>query len=56
MVVVYNGSEDWEGEIWFHDLFPDLPDELRQYVPQFKLFFINLRRMPDVNTYNPSMY
>ena len=44
MVVVYNGSEDWEGEIYFQDLFPDLLEELRPYVPQFKLFFINLRR------------
>ena len=44
MVVVYNGSEDWDGEIWFQDLFPNLPEELRRYVPQFQVFFINLRR------------
>jgi hypothetical protein len=44
MVVVYNGSEDWSGEIWFQDMFPDLPKKLRQYVPQFRVFFINLRR------------
>ena len=44
MIVVYNGSEDWDGEIWFHDLFPDLPEELREFVPQFRVIFINLRR------------
>ena len=44
MIVVYNGPEDWEGEIRFQDLFPDLPEELRQYVPQFRVFFINLRK------------
>jgi hypothetical protein len=45
MVVVYNGNEDWDGEIWFQDLFPDLTDELRQLVPQFRVIFINLRRL-----------
>ena len=44
MIVVYNGSEDWDGEIWFQDLFPDLPEKLREFVPQFRIIFINLRR------------
>jgi len=44
MIVVYNGSANWEGEIWFHDLFPDLPEKIRQLVPQFRVVFINLRR------------
>ena len=44
MVVVYNGNEDWEGEIWFQDMYQDLPEKLRQYVPQFRIIFINLRR------------
>jgi len=44
MVVVYHGSEDWDGEIWFHDLFPNLPERLREFVPQFRVIFINLRR------------
>jgi len=44
MIVVYNGSEDWDGEIWFHDLFPHLPEKLREFVPQFRIIFINLRR------------
>ena len=43
MVVVYNGNDDWNGEIWFQNLFPHLPEELRPYVPQFRVFFINLR-------------
>jgi hypothetical protein len=44
MVVVYNGRENWEGEIWFQDFYPDLPEEIRQLVPQFRVIFINLRR------------
>ena len=44
MIIVYNGTEDWEGEIQFQDLFPNLPEELRPYVPQFRIFVINLRR------------
>ena len=48
MVVVYNGAEDWDGEIWFQDLFPHLPDELRPYVPQFRVIFINLRRFKEL--------
>ena len=44
MIVVYNGSENWDGEIWFQDLFPDLPEKLREFVPQFRIIFINLRR------------
>jgi len=44
MVVVYNGAEDWEGEIWFQDIFPELSDELQPLVPQFRVIFINLRR------------
>jgi len=43
MIVVYNGTEDWEGELWFQDLFPNLPEELRIFVPQFRVFVINLR-------------
>jgi len=44
LVVVYNGSKEWEGEIRFQDLFPNLPEELREFVPQFRVIFINLRR------------
>jgi len=46
MIVVYNGDEDWDGEICFQDIYPDLPEELRPYVLQFKIIFINLRRFP----------
>jgi len=44
MVVVYNGAEDWDGEIWFQDIFPDLSEEIQPLVPQFRVIFINLRR------------
>jgi hypothetical protein len=45
LIVVYNGNEDWDGEIYFQDLYPNLPEELRRYVPQFQVIFINLRRL-----------
>jgi len=44
MIVVYNGSANWEGEIWFQDMYQDLPKKLRRFVPQFQIVFINLRR------------
>jgi len=44
MIVVYNGNEDWDGEIRFQDLYPGLPERLREFVPQFRVIFINLRR------------
>ena len=44
MVIVYNGNEGWNGAIWFQDLYPDLPEDVRQFVPQFQVIFINLRR------------
>jgi hypothetical protein len=43
MVVVYNGDEDWNEDIFFQDLYPNLPPELRPYLIQFKIIFINLR-------------
>jgi len=43
MIVVYNGTEDWEGEIWLQDLFPNLPEKLCPFVSQFRVFVINLR-------------
>ena len=44
MIVVYNGTEDWDGEIRFQDLYPFLPEKLRRLVLQFEIIFINLRR------------
>ena len=49
MIVVYNGNKDWDGEIWFQNMFPDLPAELGPFVPQFRVFFINLRRFDYAN-------
>ncbi|MDR1491275.1 MAG: hypothetical protein LBT05_00905 [Planctomycetaceae bacterium] len=43
MVVLYNGANKEYGyEISFQDLFPDIPDGLKPFVPQFKIIFINL--------------
>ena len=45
LIVLYHGSEDWEEkEIWFQDLFKDIPPALRDLVPRFKVLVINLRR------------
>lgn len=44
MVVFYCGKEDWDTEIRYQDMFTDLPEELRQYVPQVRMFGINLNR------------
>jgi hypothetical protein len=37
MVVVYNGSEDWDGEICFQDVLPNIPEKLRRFVLQFQV-------------------
>ncbi|MCL2624897.1 MAG: Rpn family recombination-promoting nuclease/putative transposase, partial [Planctomycetaceae bacterium] len=44
MIIIYNGRERWNDEMWFQDLYTDLPEELRRFVPQFQLMVINLRR------------
>jgi hypothetical protein len=44
MVVVYNGDEDWDLDVWFQDFYENVPEELRPYLLQFKIIFINLRK------------
>jgi len=44
MVLVYCGAEDWVDEIRFQDIYPFIPEPLRQFVLQFRLIVINLRR------------
>jgi hypothetical protein len=46
MVLVYCGKEDLdEKNVWFQDIFgEDIPELLRQFVPQFRLIVINLRK------------
>ncbi|MDR1964169.1 MAG: Rpn family recombination-promoting nuclease/putative transposase [Planctomycetaceae bacterium] len=44
MIVVYNGNQDIDEEILFQDIFQNIPEELRRFVPQFQLIVINLRR------------
>jgi len=44
MVVVYHGTENWVAkEIWFHELFKNIPPALRDLIPRFKVLVINLR-------------
>jgi hypothetical protein len=44
MILVYNGKEDIDTEMFLQDIFPAMNDELRQYVPQFRIVVINLKR------------
>jgi len=44
MIVIYNGNDECDFELNFHDLYPYIPDELKPYVPQCRVIFINLKR------------
>jgi hypothetical protein len=44
LVVLYNGKEDWEGELDLKNLLSSVPAELEPYIPQIKVFFIRLNR------------
>ncbi|MCL2304472.1 MAG: Rpn family recombination-promoting nuclease/putative transposase [Planctomycetaceae bacterium] len=44
MVLVYCGEQDIDAEIFFQDIFKHIPEALRQFVPQFRLIVINLRK------------
>jgi hypothetical protein len=51
LVVLYNGKEDWKGELDLKDLVESVPAELEQVIPKVKVFFIRLnkfdkRRLP----------
>ena len=45
-VLVYCGEEDLEeGSFWFQDIFgDDIPEPLRQFVPQYRLIVVNMKR------------
>jgi hypothetical protein len=43
MLVLYNGDEEISEELFFQDIFKNIPAELRQFVPQFKIILINLK-------------
>jgi hypothetical protein len=44
MILVYNGKEDIDVEMFFQDIFPPMKNALRRYVPQFQVVVINLKR------------
>ncbi|MDR2117512.1 MAG: Rpn family recombination-promoting nuclease/putative transposase [Planctomycetaceae bacterium] len=44
MIIVYHGKDDINEEMFFQEIFQNIPEKLRPYVPQFKLFVINLKR------------
>ncbi|MDR2755271.1 MAG: Rpn family recombination-promoting nuclease/putative transposase [Planctomycetaceae bacterium] len=46
MILLYNGNEDINEELFFHDVFDEIPDEFRFIVPQFRVIVINMKRFP----------
>ncbi|MDR3197444.1 MAG: Rpn family recombination-promoting nuclease/putative transposase, partial [Planctomycetaceae bacterium] len=43
MLLLYHGNEDINEELFFQDIFPEIPKKLRKYLPQFKVIVINLK-------------
>jgi hypothetical protein len=44
MFLLYTGNEDIDEKLYFQAIFENIPEELREYVPQFKIFIINMKR------------
>jgi hypothetical protein len=44
MLLLYNGTEDIDEELFFQSIFDEIPPELRALIPQFKVIVINMRR------------
>jgi hypothetical protein len=44
MILVYNGEEEIDEEMFLQDIFPEIKENLRRYVPQFQVVVINLKR------------
>jgi len=44
MFFLYSGDEDFDEVVFFQNIFPNIPEELRPFVPQFKMIIINLKR------------
>lgn len=43
MVLIYCGPDDIDEEMWFQQIYDNLPEWLREYVPQFRIEVLNLR-------------
>jgi hypothetical protein len=44
LVVLYNGKEDWKGELDLKELIAFVPPELEPIIPKVKVFFVRLNR------------
>ena len=44
LVVLYNGKDDWKGELNIRDLVASVPPELEQFIPEVKVLLIRLNR------------
>ena len=49
LVVLYNGQDDWEGELDLKNLVASVPPELEQLIPKVKVLFIRLNRFDKNN-------
>ena len=43
-VVIYCGESDWVEEMHSDDMYDNVPEKLWQYIPRYKIVFINLNR------------
>jgi hypothetical protein len=44
MILLYNGKEDINEEMFFQDIFDEIPDAFRLFIPQFRVIVINMKR------------
>ncbi|MDR0704004.1 MAG: Rpn family recombination-promoting nuclease/putative transposase [Planctomycetaceae bacterium] len=44
MFLLYHGNKHIDEELFFQDIFPKIPEKLRPYVPQFRVFVINMKQ------------
>ena len=49
LVVLYNGKEDWKGELDLKSLLPSVPPELVRFIPKVEVLFIRLHRFDKNN-------
>lgn len=51
--ILYSGEEEWEGSERLHDMldFTDIPDELKEMTPDYKINLIEIRKLKDTSIF-----
>ena len=51
--ILYSGEEPWDGPERLHDIldFTDIPDELREMTPDYKINVIEIRKLKDTSAF-----